>query len=559
MFNHLCVLVGLGFALAANGAETRPVRPNLVLILADDLGFSDLGCYGGEISTPTLDALAARGLRYTQFYNAARCCPSRASLLTGLSPHRAGIGHMTEDHHLPGYRGDLATNTVTVAEALRAAGYRTGMTGKWHLTWNLTADGPRENWPLQRGFEKFYGTLPSHGSQFDPAGLFDGNTPVKADGDFFYTDAITEHAIRFIREFEKSGAPFFLYVAYTAPHYPIQARAETIHRYRGKYAQGWEKLRAERFERAMKIGVIPKSARLPKRDDQCPDWSKESHPDWQQNRMEVYAAMVEEMDRGIGRIVEALRASGALDNTLIVFLSDNGASAEGHLNNTIERNGKPWNDRWAPLTNRAGQRVVAGDIPGVPLGGDTSYGSYGAAWAHVSNSPFQRYKSWLHEGGIATPMIAHWPHGITEHGGLRTRVSEIRDLMPTFLELAGASYPEQIRKQATPPMEGRSLVASFAKDEPASDRILCWEHEGNRAVRQGQWKLVSEYPGGWSALRRYPNRGEWELYNLEADRTETKNVASEHPAVVQRLAAEWQRWAERSQVRDWKEIGGESW
>ncbi len=534
-------------------------RPNIVLILADDLGYSDLGCYGGEISTPHIDSLAANGLRYRQFYNTARSCPSRASLLTGLTPHLAGVGHMVADRGYTGYRGTLAPNTVTLAEALRECGYQTAMSGKWHVTNNTKPEGDTSQWPLQRGFDRFYGTLSGHGSFWDPKCLFEGNTPVRADGDYYYTEAITDRAARFIDEYAAKDDPFFLYVAYTAPHYPLHARPEYIAKYKGRYAAGWDSLRVERYERMRALGVIPPDAQLPDKDVQCYDWADETDKEWQQMRMEVYAAMVEQMDDGVGRIVAELRRRGVLDNTLVIFLSDNGASNEGHLNNTVERTGAHWGDRMIPDTTRDGRKVHAGDIPGVALGADDTYGSYGPQWAHLCCTPFRRYKSWMHEGGICAPMIVSWGDRIADKGAFRDGVFHIADFMPTFLELAGGTYPDSIRGVKTIPIEGRSFAASFAGEVTDTTRMLFWEHEGNRAVRRGKWKLVSEYPGSWRTLRDYPLQGAWELYDLDEDRTEMHNLAAQYPELVAQLAAAWEAWAARAQVEDWKTIGGEKW
>lgn len=544
---------------ACAGDPPADERPNIVLILADDLGFSDLGCYGGEIATPHVDLLAANGLRYRQFYNTARSCPSRASLLTGLTPHLAGVGHMVADHGYPGYRGTLAPNTVTLAEALKGCGYNTAIAGKWHVTNDTRPDGDRSQWPLQRGFDRFYGTLGGHGSFWDPKTLFEGNSPVRAEGDYYYTEAISDRAAAWIDTLSAQAKPFFLYVAYTAPHYPLHAREEYIRKYAGRYAAGWDSLRVARFERMRRLGVIPSDARLPAKDEQCYDWCGEPQKAWQQMRMEVYAAMVEQMDAGVGRIVEELRRCGVADNTLIVFLSDNGASNEGHLNNTVERTGKHWGDRMIPDSTRDGRPVHAGDIPGVALGAADTYGSYGPQWAHLSCTPFRRYKSWVHEGGICAPMIVSWGDRIRDKGGFRDGVYGITDFMPTFLELAGGTYPDSIRGRKTLAIEGQSFAPSFAENVVDSTRMLFWEHEGNRAVRRGRWKLVSEYPGSWRTLRSYPTGGAWELYDLEEDRTETRDLAAQHPRLVQELAAAWEAWAARAQVEDWAAIGGEKW
>lgn len=554
-------LVAAGVAMLTGCGEKSGVdrRPNFVLILADDLGYSDLGCYGGEIATPNIDSLAANGLRYRQFYNTARSSPSRASLLTGLTPHLADVGHGVVDHGYPGYRGTLATNTVTLAEALKAAGYQTAMAGKWHVTNNTQPDGDRSQWPVQRGFDRFYGTLSGHGSFWDPNCLYNGNIPVRASGDYYYTEALTEHARRYIGEMARAKEPFFLYVAYTAPHYPLHARPEYIEKYRGRYATGWDSLRLERFERMRRMGVLPPDAVLPEKNEQCCDWADEPQKEWQQRRMEVYAAMVEQMDAGVGELVAELRRKGVEDNTLIIFLSDNGASNEGHIDNTVERTGAHRGDPMIPDSTRDGRPVRSGDIPGLMPGPDDTYGSYGPQWAHLSSTPFRGYKSWMHEGGICTPMILSWGDRIADKGAFRDGVFTVTDFMPTLLELAGSIYPYSIRGQRTVPIEGRSFAASLAANTNDMKRMLFWEHEGNRAVRRGRWKLVSEYPDGWRTLRGYPTGGAWELYDLEADRTETRDLASENPELVAELAAAWEAWAARAQVKDWASVGSEKW
>lgn len=555
----VAVATTVATSMACSGKQNVGKRPNIVLILADDLGISDLGCYGGEINTPNIDSLAVNGLRYRQFYNTARSCPSRASMLTGLTPHLAGVGHMVVDRGFAGYHGTLADNTVTLAEALGACGYGTAMAGKWHVTNNTDPSGDMSQWPMQRGFERFYGTLSGHGSFWDPKCLFDGNTPIRAEGDYYYTEAITDKACEFIDEMSVEENPFFLYVAYTAPHYPLHARKEVVEKYRGRFAEGWDSLRLARYERMKRLGVIPADTRLPEKDVQCYDWTDEEWPQWQQMRMEVYAAMVEQMDSGVGKIVEKLREKGELDNTMIVFLSDNGASNEGHLNNTVERTGRPWGDKMIPSQTRDSRPVRSGDIPGMPLGEDDTYGSYGPQWAHLSCTPFRRYKSWVHEGGICAPMIVAWGNEIADKGGFRDGVHAITDFMPTFLELAGGEYPDSIRGQKTVPIEGRSFLPTISENVVDSDRILYWEHEGNKAIRRGNWKLVAEYPGSWRTLRDYPTGGQWELYDMGTDRTEMNNLAALYPELVAQLAAEWEAWAARALVADWKEIGGENW
>ena len=536
-------------AVTALLATHALAKPNIILILADDLGYSDLGCYGGEIQTPNLDKLAANGLRFERFYNAARCCPTRASLLTGLFPHQAGIGHMNYDAGEPGYRGDLNKDTATIAEVLKDGGYTTGMVGKWHVTPLTKPDGDRSNWPRQRGFDHFYGTLPGHGSLWDPAGLYLENEPIKAGGgDYFYTDAIADHASAFIKNSSTGESPFFLYVAFTAPHYPLHAREDTIARYDGVYDDGWDLLREKRFARLKKLGLLSAHAKLPSRDEGSIPWEDDPNQKWQAHRMQVFAAMVDEMDQAIGKILASLKAADADENTLVVFLSDNGGSPEGHLNNTIERLEKPWKSSLIPQTTPDGKPVTPGDFPGLKLGGAHTYGSYGLRWSSLSNTPFRRHKAWLHEGGIAAPCIVSWSGGIANPGSIVRHPGHIIDLMPTFLELAGTEHPKQETQLA-----GKSLAPVF-KSEPLDRRLLAWEHEGNRAIRVGKWKLVSEFPGTWKYFYPYKKKGAWELYDLEADPTELIDLAPTHPAKVDELRKLYDNWAKETLVVPWEKL-----
>ena len=536
---------------SCNETAVKDDRPNIILIMLDDMGFSDLGCYGGEMKTPNIDQLAANGLKFTQFYNAARCCPTRASLLTGLYPHQAGIGHMTTDLGKEGYRGDLSTNSVTLAEVLKESGYQTMMVGKWHVTKYFEPGQSDYNWPLQRGFDQFYGTLPGAGSFWQPVGLMEGNDFVNAEGDFYYTEAITEHAVEYINKASIEEKPFFLYAAYTAPHYPLHARPEVIKQYDGVFAEGWDILRQKRHQRMIDLGIIKPEWSLPQRDEQSIPWEEEPNKKWQQNRMEVYAAMIDHVDQGIGKILSTLEANGEMDNSLIMVLSDNGGSAEGHLYGKIERMDIPWKSKLIPAYSKDSIPVVAGDFPGLDLGPDSTYGSYGIRWANVSNTPFRLHKSWVHEGGIATPFIAFWPKGIIGKSELRGQVAHVMDLMPTCVELATANYPRERNGSAIIPMQGKSLLPVF-NNSNVGERPLFWEHEGNRAVRKGKWKLVSEYPGSWKSRRAYAKKGKWELYDMEKDRTETNDLAKQFPDIVESLEKEWKDWAKKCSVLPWE-------
>jgi arylsulfatase A-like enzyme len=543
MMRHMmrCLLTAV-LTLLINACSTHGTKPNIIVIMADDMGFSDLGCYGGEIRTPNLDTLAANGLRFSQFYNASRCCPSRASLLTGLYAHQTGLGYMTAaDYGLPGYRADLNDQCVTIAEVLQSEGYHTYMSGKWHLTRNILEDGARNNWPLQRGFDRFYGTLIAAGSFWDPITLMRDNDFIKPEGDFYYTEAISENAADYIQDTEP-GEPFFLYVAYTAPHWPIHARKEVIDMYEGRFLKGWEELRQERYERMLKMGILQPGWPLSHSDTlKSGSWRNALHKDWEQQRMEVYAAMIDQMDQGVRKILEALEKKGEMENTLIFFLSDNGGEDLEHRNGEIGDTGKPWNIMvYVPLKTRDGRDVIAGDIPGLMPGPDDTYQGYGQ-WANLSNTPFRKYKTYVHEGGISTPFIVHWPAGIRARNEWRKQPAHIIDLLPTCLEAAGADYPLKFHGNQITPVEGQSLLPIF-ENIPSGHEALFWEHEGNRAVRQGQWKLVSEFPDSW------------ELYNLEADRTELNNLAGEHPDQVKELEELYNDWAERCNVIPWSEM-----
>ena len=531
-------------------AERVETKPNIVVILSDDMGFSDLGCYGGEIATPNLDALAANGVRFTQFYNCARCCPTRASLLTGLYPHQAGVGHMMDDKGKPGYTGNLNTTCRTIAEVLKPAGYRNYAVGKWHVTRHTGQNGPKNNWPLGRGFDRFYGTIGGAGSYYDPSSLVRDHTMISPYADpeykpatYYYTDAISHSAARFVGEHAKDhgGKPFFLYVAYTAAHWPMHALPEDIAKYNGKYDAGYEPIRQARFEKVAKLGLIDPKQGL---SLQAEDWAKVADTRWEARGMEVYAAMVDRMDQGIGTLVAELKRTGQFDNTLILFLQDNGGCAEvqgrtGNANHpNIERPEKPPFPVMKPEEFAAAGSVPKQTRDGFPVrmgpkvmpGPDDTYVAYGRGWANVSNTPFREYKHWVHEGGISTPLVAHWPKGITTKGELRKQPGHLIDIAATCIDLAAATYPND----ATP-LEGKSLRPVFA-GKPIERDAIYWEHERNRAVRVGDWKLV--------AKQGQP----WELYNLATDRIESTNMAATHPDKVKQFASKYDTWAKRALV-----------
>lgn len=529
--------------------------------MADDMGWSDIGCYGGEIKTPNLDQLAKNGLRFTQFYNTARCCPTRATLLTGLYAHQAGVGHMMEDRGFDSYRGDLSRNAVTIAEVLKTAGYRTYQSGKWHVSRHINPEGPHHNWPRQRGFDRFFGTIHGAGSFYDPNSLTLDNTQIAPWQDFYYTEAINDFASRYIREHHANHAdqPFFLYVAHTAPHWPMHARPEDIARYHGRYAEGWDQLRKERYERLKKMKLINPNWKLSPRDPRSKTWEDADLKPWEQRCMEVYAAMIDRLDRGIGDIIQSLNDTDQFDNTLILFLADNGACAEtyGRQDNrpkaipdpTLRRPMSPGElqRRMEPLFTRDGRPIRTGR--GIMPGPDDTYIAYGLSWANASNTPFREYKHWVHEGGISSPLIAHWPKGIkpgafgnrraAEEGPLVDDPAHLIDLMATCVDISGAVYPTEHANHKIQPREGVSLAPHFEGKPPVRPNPIFWEHEGNKAIRKGEWKLVSKH------------KGEPELYNIRKDRTELNNLASSMPEKVKELSREWRQWAARAGVRPW--------
>jgi len=495
-----------GGAVAGWGGAAARQRPNIVLIMADDMGFSDLGCYGSEISTPNLDRLAHQGVRFTQFYNTARCCPTRAALLTGLYNHQAGVGHMVADRGVPSYQGYLNDRCVTLAETLRQGGYHALMSGKWHVGEN------RPHWPTDRGFERYFGLISGATNYFRldegrQMALDDQPYTPPREG-FYITDAFTDHALKFIDEYGRRDRPFFLYLAYTAPHWPLHALPAEIAKYRGRYRLGWDALRRARHARMIRMGIVERRWPLTPRDSSAPAWEEVADKEARDLKMAVYAAQIDRLDQGVGRVLRKLAEIGAQENTLVIFLADNGGCAE-----EVDR-GKP----------------------GVPPGSADSFMSYGLPWANASNTPFRLYKHWVHEGGIATPFIARWPAVMGRGNTITHQVGHIIDVMSTCLEVAGVEYPKTYQGREILPLEGKSLLPVLQGRQRQGHEFLSWEHEGNRAVRQGRWKLVSRHPGGW------------ELYDLEADRTELTNLADKHPDKVRELSQQYERWAARCGV-----------
>jgi arylsulfatase A-like enzyme len=510
----LLLCVACIFAPAAEPAQ----RPNIVIVMADDLGYSDLGCYGGEIATPNLDRLAAGGLRFTQFYNTGRCCPTRAALLTGLYPHQAGVGDMEPDLGNPAYQGFLNDRCVTIAEVLRANGYRTLMAGKWNVGYT------RPHWPVDRGFDHSFGLLRGASDYFDPrVGPRRGASPFALEDQpftafpegFYATDAFSDYAVRRIEE-SAGKQPFFIYTAYTAPHSPLQALPEDIEKYRGHYREGWDVLRERRRARMIEAGLLDAATPLSPRDSRVREWSTVADPDFEDLKMAVYAAQVDRMDRGIGRIIEALQRKGVLENTLILFLSDNGGDG--------------------------GSEPSTKDIPPGPKGGSHIYGR---GWAQLSDTPFRGYKHEALEGGLATPLIVSWP-SVIRKADISREPGHVIDLMATCLDAAGAEYPRTHEGRAILPMEGRSLAPIFRIGHREPHPALFWEHEGHRAVRQGDWKLVATPTGPWG------------LYDLATDRTEANNVAAANAPKVQEMTALYEAWARRCGVVPWAELAAKA-
>lgn len=521
-------------------------RPNILVIMADDMGYSDLGCYGGEISTPNLDNLAKGGVRFTQFYTSARCCPSRASVLTGLYPHQAGIGSFVgppRGEH--GYTGSLTPNAVTLAEVLKESGYRTFGSGKWHVN---------KPGPTERGFEQFYGFLEDYGvdgwepkwMQLYPEGAKEREYE---DGEFFATNVITDYAIDFINTArETPDKPWFMYLAYQAVHFPLQAPEEDINKYKDTYTDGWDNIREQRYARMKSLGVVEPDVILSERSlipipgiaetngvpgdgKYNPAWEilDQDRKDDLSRRMAVYAGMLDNMDQNIGRVIEDLKAKGELENTLILFLSDNGACAEWD----------PFGFEYPDYDDR-----VAGGTPGHPnvlhkneslerLGGpDGPLFTYGSGWSNVCNTPFTLYKQYTHEGGISSPLIMHWPKNVSKTGIFKDTYAHITDIMATCVEVSGADYPEIYNGNAISPMEGLNLF-DILEGNYNPERLLTFEHSGHPAIRVGDWKLVSSdramEPEGLNSESVY------ELYNIRKDRSETNNLADQNPDKVAEL------------------------
>lgn len=494
--------------IAERADNLTNTRPNIIIIMADDLGYSDIGCYGGEIQTPNIDKLGAEGMRFTQFYNAGRCCPTRASLLTGLYSHQTGIGLMLQDFDYPTYRGFLNKKCITLAELMKDAGYSTYMSGKWHV-----GEDPGR-WPRDRGFDEYFGLISGVSSYFEcsPTRTMALNDSVYTPSDDFYmTSAIGTKASEYIHEHcESSKDPFFMMVTFTAPHWPLHALPEDIAKYEHTYDVGWDSISAQRFRAMTNNGVYGNTLAKAPRPAAVPAWETVQNKEEWAKRMAVYAAMVDHMDQQIGHIMNQLKLHGQDQNTLIIFLSDNGGSNESDV-------------------------ALHLDDSTASIGSAASHTAYKEPWAYVSNTPFSLYKEWMHEGGVSSPLIAWWPEHI-EAGAVNQTQGHVIDIMPTLADIAGVSYPTTYADSAITPVEGESLVLALSSDEYHRAKPIFWEHKGNKAVRKGDWKLVS----------RYPN--EWTLHNMATDRAELVDMKSEHPEIHQELLSLWEAWAQAKGV-----------
>lgn len=515
------IATGLATTAGALSVQAQKVeQPNIIMIMVDDMGFSDIGPYGAsDIETPNLDQLASEGIRFRQFYNNSISAPTRASLITGQYQHRAGVGYFNVDLGLPAYQGFLNRESLTFGEVLRTAGYTTLMSGKWHV------GEQQDQLPNQRGFDHFFGFPGGFSCYYDRDNgksrfkmeLIKDNKPYKLQSDEHLTDAIGDHALEFIQDASQKKNPFFLYLAFNAPHWPLQAKPSNIEKYRGKYALGWDSLRQQRFENAKKQGVVSATQELADHDEKLKEWSSLTYyeKEYWQRRQEVYAAMIDEVDQQIGRLLAKLKEVGRYDNTLIVFISDNGAQGGGPQAHDFDASG--------------------------PVGTPGTFYIQNACWSQTGNSPLRDYKGRPYEGGIGAPFIAWYPNRI-KGGSIVDGVAHLIDLAPTFYDLAKAKYPKTYNGVTTNALPGRSLVPVLTGKRDVVDRgePLFWERAGNHAVRDGRWKLISLYP-----------EKKVELYDIDTDRAERHNVAFEHPDIVARLTAAYGNWALQNDVVDY--------
>lgn len=509
----------LGVFTQTVSAKNAQTTPNIIVILADDMGFSDLGCYGGEILTPNIDSLANNGIRFANFYNGARSCPSRASLLTGLYPHKAGMGDMVYSNMnkkgLPAYQNHLSNNTITIAELLKQKDYHTFMSGKWHLGDSLP------NWPANRGFDRYFGLISGASNYFDistPANsgtkrvLVTGNTEIESTPEGFYlTKAITDSAINMIKSV-RDNKPFFLYLSYTAPHWPLQAEAEDIAKFKGFYDNGWDEIRHKRLEKLKTTGLFSEKLVLSERNETVPAWNLCADKPTAIRKMEVYAAMIYRMDAEIGKLLRELKSKGLDENTIIFFMSDNGA---------CEEHGTFGFDR---MKNNS------------EIGTEKSFVSYGASWANVCNTPFRYFKEKTYEGGIRNPAIVYWPALTNRKSSVVEKQTHLMDILPTIAEITGAKYPDKYNGHNIPKMDGISFLADLKGQNRKRHRFLAWEHEGNKAIIMGNFKCVKH------------RNGNWEMYNLKNDKTETINIIENNKKQFNKLMKMYAHWEKSNGV-----------
>lgn len=534
--------LGAMATLAPSLSAQQDTRPNILVILADDMGFSDLGCYGGEIHTPNLDKLAEEGLRFTHFYNTSRSCPTRASLLTGLYQHQAGIGRMTFDDNQPGYRGTMTHNGVTIAEALKENGYQTAWVGKWHIAETpLRPDqrqwlahqvqhdefAPKDNYPINRGFQDCYGTIYGVVDYFDPFSLISGDQPVNSvPKDYYSTIALADTAVAYVNKYAETDKPFFMYLAFHCPHWPLHALPEDIEKYKDTYKDGWQAIREARYQRMKEMKLFGDADDFLSPRQFTDSWDENPTKEWDARAMAVHAAMIDRMDQEIGRVIETLKKNGQLDNTLILFMSDNGCSNEDCQNYSEGENDRP-------AETRDGRKIVYPKQKEIMPGPETSYASVGARWANAANTPFRFWKAKSYEGGICTPMIAHWPKGIKQpQGSVNTQMGHVMDIMATCLDISGTQYPTEYNGHKIIPLAGQSLDPIFKTGSRKGHDELCFEHFNEKALIDASgWKIV------------WPNNTKsWELYNLNEDRSEMHNLADRYPEKVKDMVARYEEW-----------------
>ena len=518
-------------------------KPNVILILVDDMGFADLGITGSEINTPNIDALAQDGVLLTSMYNCARCCPTRASLLTGLYPHNAGVGHMGANLGTPAYQGFLRNDSATIAEVLRASGYRTLMSGKWHVAGDFMAREV-DSWrvgdldhptPRQRGFDRFYGIVDGVTNFFHPHFMLENDSRVEVFADdFYFTDAITDKAIDMMEESIEDEKPFFMYLAHAAPHWPLHAHQDDIAKYDGVYNKGWDTTRTARHEQMNAQNLFSTNWDISPRDIEVPAWSDIKLKDWQASKMQTYAAMVDRMDQSIGTLINALKRLGHYEDTLILFLSDNGGCAEFMAE-----------DGWAkffPDHTNDGRKITMGNIPNLRPGDELTYQSYDKPWANVSNAPFRLFKHYVHEGGISTPLIAHWPKRIKQ-SVIAHQACHVVDILPTILQATDSPYLSELGGHAIQPLQGESFLDLLEDKDWNREQPIFFEHEGNCAIRMDNFKLVRQH------------NHDWELYDMDVDRTELNDLAGKKAPLECELLNQYNDWAVKTGVLDWNVAG----